>query len=496
MSAADQSLDFASRLHVLLLAPYPLIHIQTWEEARAIGTIVQLAGANARPVRVWRPESHEPLLAAVEAIRSAPDAEVLIVVDAHPFLDDHELVRALRLAARSLQDTGGTIVFVGARLTAPFELSRDWTTIPMPLPGALDLRAVLDVALEATDLPDAATRARLVGAALGLTSAEAHRAFDRATRLAALAQARGAGFDWEAAVIEEKRRLLAQSRALEFHDSRESLDAVGGLDALKNWLGERRAAFGEDARRFGLPEPRGLLLVGVQGCGKSLAAKAIAGHWGIPLVRLDVSALFSGGEPADTALQAALQSAAAIAPCVLWVDEIEKGFAVADDGESKRLLGSLLIWMQQRTEPVFFVATSNDVHAMPPELFRRGRLDEVFFVDLPDQRARVEILTLHLRRRGRSPGDFDVDELARQTENFSGAELEQVIIAGLYTAFASRRPLSQVDLLAAARTTVPLYALYETEVKALRTWSNGRARPAGANRRVTDYFTKPPTEAR
>lgn len=489
-------LEFSSRLHVLLLAPYPLLHIETWEEARTLALLSQLAGAMGRAVQIWRPEDYsDPVAGLIRFVRHATEeqsATLWVAIDAHPYLSDHAVVRRLRLASRRLHETGGTLILVGPTIDAPPEVAREFTSLVMPLPDAGELDGILGVVLDEPPALAGIDRGRAATAALGLTSAEAHRAYERARRMHEFEAARGRTFDFAAGVIDEKRRLLASDRALEFHSLDTDMNGVGGLDELKLWLHERRDAFGRDARTFGLPMPRGALLLGVQGCGKSLAARAIAGYWGLPLLRLDVSALFSGDTPADSALQAALRSAAAISPCVLWVDEIEKGFTGDQSADARRLLGSLLIWLQQKQAPVFFVATANDVRTMPPELFRRGRFDEIFFVDLPDHRARTEILALHLRARRRDPASFDLEELARVGENYSGAELEQAIVAAMYTAFAEKRDVAQADLLAALRATVPLYAMYETEIKALRTWANGRARPAGRNRKLSDLFARQP----
>ncbi|MFT5994132.1 MAG: SpoVK/Ycf46/Vps4 family AAA+-type ATPase, partial [Bradymonadia bacterium] len=379
---------------------------------------------------------------------------------------------------------GTTVVFISPVAVTPRELEKDWVLVDVPLPDREELANVLD-AVAPEEAGRSFERDRLAGAALGLTRRESLRAFRRAQHVAELNNALGRGTDWESVVIAEKRRLMSAATALEFCEPGANLDDIGGLDTLKRWVHERRAAFSDDARQFGLPQPKGLMLVGVQGCGKSLAAKAVAGFWGIPLVRLDLGALFSGSVAPDDALREAIRSTEAMAPCVLWVDEIEKGFSEGD-AETSRVLGSLLVWLQEKQSAVFLVATANQVDKLPPELLRRGRFDELFFVDLPDQHARRQILAIHLGRRGRS--GFDVDELAGKTQNFSGAELEQVVIAAMYRAFADDREVSQADLTLAAKQLIPLYKLRETDVKALRTWAHERARPAGHDRKLSDLF--------
>ena len=325
-----------------------------------------------------------------------------------------------------------------------------------------------------------------VRAALGLTGSEAVRAF----RKAWLAAGR-AGAEMPALVAREKRQALHRTPALTFHESSESLGDVGGLGELKAWLRERRQAFGDDARRFGLPTPRGLLLLGVQGCGKSLCAKAVAREWQFPLLRADLAAAF--GDPNRTpelALREAIAVAESLAPAVLWIDEIEKGFAASDaEARATRTFGSFLTWMAEKRTPVFVVATANDVTRLPPELLRRGRFDELFFVDLPSARERLEILTIHLRKNGRDPAQFPLEALADQADRLSGAELEQVVCAGLYKAFAAGRDLADSDLSDAIQETVPLYETYEERIKELRNWARHRARAASVDGKMVDLFT-------
>lgn len=482
-------LSFTEQLHTLLASPYPLVELLSFEEHRVVGMVRSLAGAMQREVRVWRPEEHEAPAAAFDAwlaagVARAPGS-VSVAVDAHPYLRDDARIRRLRVVAGRLSAQGSTLVLVSPVPSVAPELAKDWVSVAVPLPEREELVQVLAESVP-EPLPAGAAE-RLATAALGLTRREAQRAFERARHLAGLAAGKRQAFDWDGAVIEEKRRLMANASALEFTRPDASMRDVGGLESLKQWVSERHRAFLPEARAFGLPQPRGLLLVGVQGCGKSLAAKAVAATWSLPLVRLDLGALFSGAQAPDVALRAALGSAEAMAPCVLWVDEIEKGFG-SDDPETARVLGSLLIWLQEKRSPVFFVATANQVTALPPELLRRGRFDELFFVDLPDLRARESILNIHLARRGRSPEAFETASIAAQAENYSGAELEQVVVAALYRAFAQERDLTQADLTTATRQLVPLYKLRETEVKALRTWAKDRARSAGHDRKLVDLF--------
>ena len=288
-------------------------------------------------------------------------------------------------------------------------------------------------------------------------------------------------------MITEKQRGLGRTATLELVDDDVPLADVGGLDVVKAWLTSRVRAYGAEARAFGLPEPRGMLLCGVQGCGKSLVSKAAAAVLGLPLVRLDFAAVFAAPSP-EHALRECLRAVTAIAPLVLWVDEIEKGLGGGADGRQVRVFGAFLTWLQERTAPVFVAATANDVTQLPPELARRGRFDEVFFVDLPSASEREEILALTLRRRGRATGELALASIAKPLDHFSGAELEQVVGNALYRAFGQKRDINDEDLRASAREIVPLATLYEEKVQALRTWGKTRARRASADRRMLELF--------
>jgi SpoVK/Ycf46/Vps4 family AAA+-type ATPase len=330
---------------------------------------------------------------------------------------------------------------------------------------------------------DRRQRTRLVKACLGLTEVEAANAIGKAIILA------NGRLDGDAidAVTAEKQQIIRKSGLLEFYASAEQLSTVGGLATLKEWLRKRERAFDEKARAFGLPEPKGILLVGVQGCGKSLVAKAVANAWRLPLLRLDVGRLFASlvGSSEEN-LRNAIKVAESIAPVVLWVDEIEKGFSgvgssnMSDAGTAARVFGSFITWLQEKQAPVFVIATANSVEHLPPELVRKGRFDEIFFVDLPDLQERIDIWSIHLQKRSRGAEQFDLSTLAMASDGLSGAEIEQAIIAGLYEAFDQNRPLNMEDLLTVLQETVPLSRMMEEEIAALRLWAKQRARRASA----------------
>jgi SpoVK/Ycf46/Vps4 family AAA+-type ATPase len=286
-----------------------------------------------------------------------------------------------------------------------------------------------------------------------------------------------------ARALEVKREALGGEGLLEFFPPAEEPESVGGMARLKMWLAKRHAALSPEARQFGLEAPRGVLLLGVQGCGKSLLARSVAAEWQLPLVRLDPATLYDKfiGET-EKNLRRALATVEAMAPVVLWIDEIEKGFAGGggeeDGGTSVRLLGSFLTWFQEREPGVFVVATANNVSALPPELLRKGRFDELFFIDLPEPDVRREILALHLERRGRQAVDYDLDRLIERSDGFSGAELEQAVVAGLYTAYAEKSELTTEILLREIEAAVPLSVTMAERVTSLRNWASERTVPA------------------
>ena len=493
LASTSSQAQFFRELRSLLRAPYPLIHLKTFEEDRAVSLLEQLAEADDRPVRQWSPVQGFGDGSAADPDQALSYVESVDAPAVFAFLGGHELFdrastrRRLRELADATTEGGKSLVVISPLAVDAPELAKDMATLSMPLPSREVLARTCRDVFPGDDYPDI-DQDRLVTGALGLTAREAYRAFHRVRQQYHEALERNALFDAEEAILSEKKRMIGESDVLEYYTLDFGLDDVGGLDVLKDWLDERRHAFGDRARTYGLPMPKGLLLIGVQGCGKSLTAKAVARHWGLPLLRLDLGSIFDGRRSPEEALRSAIDTCEAIAPCVLWTDEIEKGFAGDREGRSERVLGSLLTWQQEKDEPVFLVATANEVDALPPELLRKGRFDEIFFIDLPGRHEREEILRIHLTRRGRAFPDEVVEELATKTEYFSGAELEQVVVSAMYTAFADDREVSDEDLMYACRETVPLYRTYEEEIKSLREWAQGRARSASHERELLDFF--------
>ena len=483
----------ADELRSLVRSGWRLVALETFEEDRALALLERAASAARAACVRWTLASGlgadgrgaGSLEAGLAAIAAHREPAVFALLDAHRVLDDPRGVRRLRDLLPELGARRQAVVLVAPVLELPLELLRDTARLELPLPAAAELRGLFAKLAEKSGPPEPELLDAAVRGALGLSSGEAVRVFRKACGAAGRLDA-----DAVAEIVRDKRRALRRTPALAFHDSELGLGEVGGLGELKRWLAERRRAFGEEARRFGLPAPRGLLLLGVQGCGKSLCAKAVASEWQFPLLRLDLAAAFASAQRSpEAAMREASQVAESIAPAVLWIDEIEKGFAAADaDAGSSRVFGSFLTWLAEKRAPVFVVATANDVSRLPPELLRRGRFDELFFVDLPSQRERAEILAIHLRRHGRDPLHFRVEELAASAERLTGAELEQAVVAALHAAFAASRELSSDDIANALTQTVPIYETYEERIKELRDWARTRARPASHDARLLDYF--------
>jgi ATP-dependent 26S proteasome regulatory subunit len=484
----------ADELRELIRSGWRLIALETFEEERAINLLERVAQACERRCLTWSLASGLGLTetgegsfdAGLLAVEADEEPALFVMLDAHRLLDHDTALRRLRDLLPTLGARRQCIVLVGPVFHLPMELVREAGRIELPLPAAAELRhlfgRVLEQSGQAVENPHMGNAVR---GSLGLAATEAVRVFRKAVRAAGQLDERAV-----AEIVRDKRRALRRTPALSFHDDATELADVGGLGELKHWLAERRRAFTDEARQFGLPSPRGLLLLGVQGCGKSLSAKAVAREWQFPLLRLDLSAAFGGGpQRPEAAMREAIQVAESLAPAVLWIDEIEKGFAAtAEDPSASRVFGSFLTWLAEKQSPVFVVATANDVAGLPPELLRRGRFDDLFFVDLPTPAEREEVLAIHLRKRGRDPLQYKLDEIALAAERLTGAEIEQVVTAALYVAFAESREVADADLLNAIEETVPLYDTYEERIKELRDWARGRARPASLDAKIVDLF--------
>jgi len=418
---------------------------------------------------------------AMKRLRQADRGTMLLLEDVDPYLTDahHEAVRHVREALRGSGDPRKLLVLSTPLPGLPTALQKEVPTVDLPLPGVDDLATVAREVAAARALPYEHSVA-LLEAARGLTVMEARLAFGLA------AERRGSlGAGAVPDVAREKERVIRQSRVLDYCEPDARMDDVGGLANLKRWLDRRGRAFGAGAKGFGLDPPKGVLLLGVQGCGKSLVAKAVAQQWEFPLLRLDMGKVFGGivGQ-SEANVRTALQVAQALAPCVLWIDEIEKGLAgvgssdQTDGGTAARVVGTLLTWMQEKREPVFVVATANRIEMLPPELLRKGRFDELFFVDLPPAAVRRDILRIHLRKKQRDPSGYDLDRLVAMSAGFSGAELEEAVREGMFEAFAEGQELRTEHIARALEATFPLSRTMGEPIARLREWAKVRARLA------------------
>jgi ATPase family associated with various cellular activities (AAA) len=427
-----------------------------------------------------------PVTALEEVIQDCRGREVLLhLKDLHTFFEEPKLVRKL-LDLITAGETW-TVLFSCPAVNLPSLMEKEVTLVEVPLPDEEELREVLVSNLrrlaqasgQAVSVPQRLVE-RVLKAALGLTRRQADCVF----RLAVANDNEFTEEDLDL-IAQQKRQIIAKSGILEYYERSEQLDEVGGLDGLKTWLMQRQDAFSDKARAYGLPQPKGVFLLGVQGCGKSMISKAIASQWHMPLLRLDVGALFSSyiGRSEEN-LRNALRVAESVAPAVLWIDEIEKGFSGVqssgntDAGTTARVFGTFITWMQEKKNPVFVVATANSIDDLPPELLRKGRFDEIFFVDLPTLRERRDIVRIHIQRKGRDPNRFDIEQIARAADGFSGAEIEQALIAAMYHGFAQRREFETGDLVGALQETLPLSQTLASKIQALREWAGRRARRA------------------
>ncbi len=480
-------------LDLLIRARTPLIWIRSGEEQR-VEELLKEASSRLQPRRlaIWdyieglRGIANSEGLAARQPIAvlqwlqkvDSNSPTILLVKDFHRFCEDAGIARMLRNLSIQLRQQPHTIVMSSGPWIPPNDLDDSLTILDLPLPQQPELRSLLSNISQANGTPlELDVLEELTHACSGLSEARVRQVAARA-----LAQRGRMSREDLAEVLEEKRQSVARSEVLEYCETKATQADIGGLDALKHWLNQRHQAFSDEARNFGLPLPRGVLLVGPQGTGKSLTAKAIAHSWSMPLLRLDVGRLFAGLVGASEArTRETIQRAEAMAPCVLWIDEIDKGFggdARSDGGTSQRVLANVLTWMAEKTSSVFVVATANGVERLPGELLRKGRFDEIFLLDLPSPQERLSILKLHLQHR-RPKLNLPFSAVIDRTEGFSGAELEQAVIEAMHLAFAERREVEESDLILAATQLVPLSRTAKEQLESLKNWAaTGRARPA------------------
>lgn len=490
-------------LSLLIQAQYPLIYLVTPEEDRAQQAIASLANQYAppKPLFVWtvtqgiiqygqpRSSQHHSTVSPEAAIRWATQRSepgTYLFKDLHDFMTDASVKRALRDAVSAFRNTAHTLILMSPLQDIPLELEKDAVVMDFQLPTATEIGQVLErqtVGRQTMPLSPLG-RERLVQAALGLTQDEAEKVYRKA-----IAKAGHLTLNEVDVVLSEKKQLIRRNGILEYIEANETTADVGGLEELKVWLKHRSNAFSERAREYGLPQPKGMLILGVPGCGKSLIAKTTSRLWGLPILRLDMGRVYDGSMVgrSEANLRNALKTAESISPAILFIDELDKAFAGSsgssdsDGGTSSRIFGSFLTWMQEKNSPVFVMATANRIDCLPGEFLRKGRFDEIFFVDLPTPSEREEIFRIHLQKRRPNIERFDLTQLAKMADGFSGAEIEQGIIAAMYEAFAQDREFNQLDIIAALKATLPLSKTMTEQVNALRDWAGQRARPAAAS---------------
>lgn len=503
-------------LEYLVRARYSLLYLLTSEERRAEATIQKVAAGRRMRTFVWSvtegmknadgssgdwdPKDFRDPLKALQFVLDRDALRGLFVFrDSHPFQKNPEFVRKLRDVAHRLKLGKSTLILLSSVLSVPPELEKDLAVVEYPHPDTDEIRVIYErtrsnAAQAYAHEPERAKRIagsldvkeedRIVEAALGLTADEVENVFAKSL-------VQKGTFDIDV-ILSEKERIVKKSGILEFFPTQEKMENIGGLDRLKDWLVKRQSAFGRDAREYGLPRPKGILMLGIPGCGKSLTAKAVGSFWHLPLLRLDMGKVFAGiVGGSEENMRRAIAMAEAVAPSILWLDELEKGLSgtgssnQTDGGTSARVFGSFISWMQEKTSPVFVMATANDVSQLPPELMRKGRFDEIFFVDLPTLPEREEIFRIHVKKRAtqKHPRELSAEEatrLAELSDGFSGAEIEQAVVAAMFDAFYAQQELGFVHIERALNDTVPLSRTMKEKITELRTWCRSRARPASS----------------
>jgi len=503
-------MDIKEEILTLIRARYPVIYIVSHEEDRVVQSLTNIPSYSTYvwslaygiresiipipkegdPLDNINEETRDPLM-ALEHIKNKVGNCIFILCDFYKFLGgpmaDAQVIRYLRDLIRELKGAHKNIIILSPILELPTELEKDVAIIDYPLPDKDKVKSIIvDIKkhVEKKGLPISISNGgmeALVRSLQGLTENEITNVIYKS-----IVHKRTIDLDL---IINEKEKIIRKSGVLEYYHQTEDLRNVGGLDELKRWIKVRKNAFSEKARDYGLPYPKGVLLLGVQGCGKSLCAKVIPSLWKFPLLKMDVGQLFGSlvGE-SEKNIRLALKTAEAIAPCILWIDEIEKGFSglgssnTSDSGTTARVFATFLTWMQENQKPVFIVATANSIDTLPPEFLRKGRFDEIFFVDLPNAEERREIVKIHLQKRGRNPKKFDIERIVSETEGYSGAEIESAIIDGLFDAFDEGVELTTEHIISNIKKIIPISKMRKEEIERLRNWASRRARFATSHK--------------
>ena len=510
------------KLKDMLYAYYPTIYLQTyeydrtWMKIRSIANSIISSGTDVNLYK-WNcvegllevsPEEKtikiddEPVLEPsmvlkyIHSIKDKSHKDIFVLEDFNAYIEEDDVKFYLRQISQKAKFRNTHVIVLSALYILPVELEKYITVLATPLPD----RKELEITLRGVEKNCGLTlsvdmRNKMVDAALGMTTMEADLAFC----LAAVRDQLGENAPYT--VSSEKEQIIRKSGILDYFPKNENLKDVGGMDILKDWLFKRKKAYEKNARDFGLDEPKGLLLLGVPGCGKSLTAKSIASFWNMPLLRLDIGKVFQGlvGSSEDN-IRKAIATSEAVAPCVLWIDEIEKGLSgvqssgSTDGGVTSRIFSTILTWMQEKTSPVFVVATANNINLLPPELLRKGRFDEIFFVDLPTAQERQNIFSIHLKKKGQDPSKYPLGILGKKTEGFNGAEIEECIKEAMFAAYVDNPDnpvLNASYIMDAISETVPLSTTMKEQIAALRSWATTRAKNASSEAIVEDKREMP-----
>ena len=521
-----------SKIKDMLKAYYPVLYLTSYEYDRTkqkIEGIVNILRSENKNLRLYnwncvdglrliegvtpspvRNKDGEEIVEPEETLKyilndRESSKDIFVLEDFNNYIEEENVKFYIRSIAEKARHTNTHAIVLSAVYKLPIELEKYVTVLNIPLPDRGDMEKTLGVVERQCKINlTVEMRNRMVDAALGMTSMEADLAFC----LAAVKDDLGPNAPYT--VSSEKEQIIKKSGILDYFPKNESLKDVGGMDILKDWLFKRQKAYEKKARDFGLQEPKGLLLLGVPGCGKSLTAKSIASYWNMPLLRLDLGKVYQGlvGSSEDN-IRKAIATAEAVAPCVLWIDEIEKGLngvqssGSTDGGVTSRIFSTILTWMQEKTSPVFVVATANNINLLPPELLRKGRFDEIFFVDLPNQKERENIFSIHLKKKGQDPSQYPMEMLGKKTEGFNGAEIEECIKEAMFAAYveAPDNPkLLSKHLVDAILKTVPLSTTMREQIAALRNWAVTRAKnasneaPAEEKKGMPILLTRPELE--
>lgn len=484
-------------------AKVPIVHVVTFEDQRCQEQLQGLAAKgfqkpfdfkswtstqglispNKQPEQKPDPQTQDPIH-MMDVLMAHEGPGIFFIKDLHHHLDDPQVIRKLRDLYQNFKVTYKTLFYTAPMPHVPEDLAKEINMMSFALPSVAEIEVLLAHTLQQfssaqQDLTQD-DRDDLVKSALGMTFDEARQALQMA-----FVGRKVLNRDCIRIVIAEKCKVVQKEGILEYVDLDFNMDEIGGLDNLKNWLEERAKFFSKSARDFGISPPKGILLTGISGCGKSSCVKAISQYWRLPLMRLDMTKVYGGtmGNPEET-MRRALQTVEAVAPVILWIEEIEKGvagFTQGDGGVTARIFSSFLTWMQEKKSLVFVAATANEIDQLPPELLRKGRFDEIFFTDLPTEKERADIFKVHIKKRKSDPQAFKLEQLAKATSGFSGAEIEQVVASGMYTAFNENRSFNDQDLYVEISRTIPLATTMAEQIKSIKRWADTRAVKASAS---------------